>query len=187
MSVIKPLTLQEDLIRDFQEQKHNIAEQVSLIDPMATLLRKPAAKRLIHAGLLVVVEIFSWILVLATIAFIIFIDKLYPYYLIPKISNDAHVLVKYTEQDMRMLAWAVRGIAMVLVIALVIIARMVATIRKKNSVLNVAGRNMKMLAEQMLKRKASMEMLEQRYPMEMPSDADSIVKPIAKSHDDILL
>lgn len=181
------MSLQDDLIRDFQEQKQNITEQVNLIDPMATLLRKPAAQRLIHAGFLVVVEIFAWLLVLATIAFIIFMDKLYPYYLIPKLSNDANILAKYSEQDMRMLAWGIRAIAIVLIITFFIITRMVATIRKKNSVLNVAGKNMKILAEQMLKRKAAMEVLEQRYPIDMPADSDSVVRPAAKTHDDILL
>ena len=184
---MKPSSLQDDLILDFQEQKRTISEQVLLIDPMATSLRKPAAKRLLHTGFLVFMELLALLLLLAAIAFVVFMDKLYPYFLVNQLLNDTDILVQYKAHDIKMLAWGIKGIGIVVGVSFLVIARMLATVRKKNSVLNIAGKNMKLLAEQMLKRKAAMEMLEQRYPMDMPSNNDSIVRPAFKPHDDILL
>jgi hypothetical protein len=161
--------LQEELIRDFQEQKKMISEQVELIDPMATSLRKPAARRLFHAGI------------------IVFMDRLSPFYIINQIIHDSNLGSKYASSDLNMLHWGIRGMAAVASILFFIIARMLGAIRIKNSVLHVAGRNMKLLAEQLLKRKAAMEALEQRHPFEMLPDDDSIVMPGQKPHNDILL
>jgi hypothetical protein len=179
--------LQEELIRDFQEQKKMISEQVELIDPMATSLRKPAARRLFHAGIIVFMEIIAWLLFLGCIAFAVFMDRLSPFYIINQIIHDSNLGSKYASSDLNMLHWGIRGMAAVASILFFIIARMLGAIRIKNSVLHVAGRNMKLLAEQLLKRKAAMEALEQRHPFEMLPDDDSIVMPGQKPHNDILL
>lgn len=184
---MKPLHLQEDLIRDFQEQKKTISEQVDLIDPMATLLRKPAARRLFHAGFIIFMEIITWLLVLGCIAFALFMDKLYPFYLVNQITHDTNLGARYHSYDLNLLHWGIRSLVLFAALLLFIIARMLGTIRLKNSVLHVAGRNMKLLVEQLLKRKAAMEGLEQRHPTEMLADDDSVVMPLQKPHNDILL
>lgn len=184
---MKSFALQEDLIRDFQEQKKTISEQVALIDPMATSLRKPAAKRLFNAGFLIFMEIVAWMLLLTCIAFVIFMDKLYPFYFLSQIRHDTHLGTRYGAQDLTVLVWAIKGIAIFVALLLLIISRMLSAIRMKNSVLHLAGRNMKLLVEQLLKRKAAMEGLEQRYPVEMPSNDDAVVMRVQKPHDDILL
>ncbi|RYZ22414.1 MAG: hypothetical protein EOP49_46550 [Sphingobacteriales bacterium] len=180
-------TLQEDLVRDFQEQKKMIGEQVALIDPMATSLRKPAARRLFHAGIIVFFEIISWLAFLGCIAFVIFMDKLYPFFLINQMIHDADLATRYPAYDLEMMHWAFRGLGALAAVLFLITARMLGSIRIKNSVLHVAGRNMKLLVEQLLKRKAAMESLEQRYPFEMLPDDDSVVMPVQKPHNDILL
>jgi hypothetical protein len=184
---MKPLNLQEDLIRDFQEQKKMISEQVDIIDPMATSLRKPAARRLFHAGIIVFMEIIAWLLFLGAIAFAIFMDKLYPFYLVNQIEHNSSLEATYKAYDLGLLHWGIRGLGVVAALLFLIIARMLGTIRLKNSVLHVAGRNMKLLVEQLLKRKAAMEGLEQRHPSEMLVNDDSVVMPVQKPHNDILL
>jgi hypothetical protein len=183
---MKPLSIQEDLIRDFQEQKKTINEQVKLIDPLATSLRKPAAKRLFHAGFLVFLEILAWLLFLGTIAFVLFMDKLYPFYYLNQIQNDSQLSTNYKTSDLNLLSLSVRGMALVAAVLMAVIARMLSRIRQKNSVLHLAGKNMKLLIEQLLKRKATMEALEQRHMLEMPSSDDAVVMP-QKPHNDILL
>ena len=184
---MKPLNLQEDLIRDFQEQKKTINEQVALIDPMATSLRKPAAKRLFNAGLIVFMEIMAWLLLLACIAFVLFADKLYPFYYLNQLLHDTSLAQRYKQEDLKVLYWSIKGIGIFAALLFLIIARMLGTIRLKNSVLHIAGRNMKLLVEQLLKRKAAMENLEQKYPVELPYSDDAIVMPVPKPHNDILL
>lgn len=184
---MKPLALQEDLIRDFQEQKKTISEQVDLIDPMATSLRRPAAKRLFNTGLILFMEVLSWLCFLGCIAFILFADKLYPFYYLNQLLHNQALHTQYKEHDLKILYWSIKGIGLLVAVLFLIIARMLGTIRLKNSILYVAGRNMKLLVEQLLKRKASMESLEQRHAIDMPSSDDAIVMPQQKPHNDILL
>lgn len=183
---MKPLTLSEDLIRDFQEQKKATNEQIMLVDPMATSLRKPAAQRLFHTGLIVFMEILAWLLFLGCIAFAIFSDKLYPFYYLNQLLHDTSLGEQYKENDIRVLYWSVKGMAVLIGLLFLIVARMLGAIRLKNSILNIAGRNMKILVEQMLRRKAAMEILEQKYPIDLPSSDDAVVMP-QKPHNDILL
>ncbi|WP_118975584.1 hypothetical protein [Taibaiella koreensis] len=184
---MKPLNLQEDLIRDFQEQKKTVKEQVALIDPMATSLRKPAAKRLFHTGIIVFMEILCWLLVLGCIAFVLFADKLYPFYYLSQLQHDTALGERYKPEDLKALHWMVRGAGLVLALLLLIVARMLAAIRLKNSILHIAGKNMKQLVEQLLKRKAAMENMEQKYPSELPQNDDAVVIQVQKPHNDILL
>lgn len=184
---MKPLSLQEELIRDFQQQKKMINEQVALIDPMATSLRKPAARRLFHNGILVFLEILSWLLMLGCIAFVLFADKLYPFYYLNQLVHDSALGERYPAEDLKLLYWCIKGICIFAALLFVVIARMLGTIRLKNSILHIAGKNMKLLVEQLLRRKAAMEGMEQKYPVELPYSDDAIVMPPQKPHDDILL
>ena len=184
---MKPILLQDELINDFQEQKKIIREQIGLIDPLAASLRKPAAKRLFHAGFLVFMEIIAWLLFLAAIGTIFFLNKLYPFYLLSQMLHDTALSGRYKLYDLEMLNWGVRGLLILAAVLFAIMARMLAQIRKKNAVLHLAGKNMKVLVEQHLKRKAAIEALEQRHPVSMPADSDTIILPPTKPHDDILL
>lgn len=179
--------LKEDLIRDFLEQKKQLNEQLLLIDPMAASLRKPAAKRLFHNGMIILFEIITWLLFLGSIALIVLMNRLAPFHIVERLIHDANIKEQYSAADLNLLYWSITGLIAIIGILLLIVARMLAAIRMKNSVLNIAGRNMKSLAEQMLHRKAVMNSLEQRYQLELPSDSDSIVIQNQKPHDDILL
>ncbi|MFT4061736.1 MAG: hypothetical protein QM642_05180 [Edaphocola sp.] len=182
-----PTTLQQDLVRDFQEQKKSVAEQVTLIDPMATSLRQPAARRLINAGFLILGEILCWLLVIAGLTFVFFMDKLYPFYLITQLEHDSLRPQQYHLRDLNALEWTLRGAGIILALLFFILTRTIAAIRVKNSVLNVAGKNMKLLAEQLLKRKAAMQSLQERYPVDLPSNDDTIIIPGQQPHNDTLL
>lgn len=179
--------LKEDLIRDFLEQKKSINEQLLLIDPMAASLRKPAAKRLFHNGLIILFEILAWLLFLGCIALIFLMDRIAPFYIMNRILHDSGIKEHYNMADLNLLNWSIMGLVAIIGILFLIIARMLASIRMKNTVLNIAGRNMKALAEQMLQRRAVIDSLEQRYQLELPSDTDSIVVQQNKPHNDILL
>src|SRR5690606_29004292 len=74
--------LQDDLLKDFKEQKKMIYEQVELLDPLGTSLRKPAAQRLVSKGSLIFSEILCYLLAAGIITFLFFMDKIYPFYLL---------------------------------------------------------------------------------------------------------
>jgi hypothetical protein len=185
---MKPLTLQEELIKDFQEQKKSIAEQLEIINPMATSLRKPAAQRILNSSLIVAMEVLVWLLVLGVVAFVIFIDKLFPFYLMDQLVYDAEALGKYKQTDLKSLYWGIKGLAIIISVLLIVIGRMLSKIRIKNSILNLTGKSMKQWAEQLLKRKANMETLNQRFSIDLPMDDDTIILPNPhQGHNDVLL
>lgn len=186
-SQMKPSTLKEELIRDFQDQKRAVNEQLALIDPMAASLRKPAAQRLINTSFIVFMEIICWVLFLGCIAFVLFMDRLFPFYYLSKLIHDTSLTDRYNTSDIQILTWIIRGMALVAAILFLIITQILTAVRRKNSVLHFTGKNLKLLAEQLLQRKAAMEALEQRNPIEMPSNPDTVVIPNQNPHNDILL
>ena len=161
--------LQDDLLKDFREQKEMIYEQVKLLDPLATSLRKPAAQRLINKGALIFTEILCYLISIGIIAFLFFLDKVYPFYVLTDIRNKS---------EFRTLGWMnIQGfsIAIYATIALVaflfyLLARSARAIRLKNNILNLAGKNIKQITGQHLKRKAAIDAIEQRHFLELPNE-----------------
>jgi len=179
--------LQDDLIKDFQEQKRTINEQIKLLDPMATSLRKPVAQRLLHSGFSILLEIICWLLFAGTITYVILMDKLIPFYVLSKLIQTGKGQTGFTDKELFILNWSVKGLVIIIALLLLIIARMLARIRQKNAILHISGKNMKQLVEENLKRKSAIEAIEQRHMMELPASTDSIVTPPSKPHNDILL
>lgn len=161
--------LQDDLLNDFREQRKMIYDQVELLDPLATSLRKPAAQRLISKGSLIFSEVLCYLLSIGIIAFIFFMDKIYPFYIMSEL--------KY-KSEYRPLGWiniqafvvGVYGITALVAILFFALGRAARSVRLKNDILNLAGKNIKIVIGQHLKRKASIDTIEQRHFLELPND-----------------
>jgi len=163
--------LQEDLLNDFREQKRVIIEQIELFDPMATSLRRPAAHRLAAKGGLIVAEICCYLLCIAAIAFTVFMNLLPPFTPLMNVRYIHGVDDLSGLKEAEYFSIAVHGMAVFIAILFFIIARMTRRIRLKNNVLGLAGRNMKVLVGQHLKRKAAIEAIEQRHFLDFPAFA----------------
>ena len=162
--------LQDDLLHEFREQKKTNYELIELLDPLATSLSKPAAQRLISKGALVFAEIIFYLLALAAVAFIIFIDKIYPFYIITDMRARLDFQSMLGGNNIQMLNLALYGLIAFVAILLYSIARMIRRIRLKNNILNLAGKNIKYIVGQHLNRKAAIESIEQRHFDELPSN-----------------
>jgi hypothetical protein len=114
-------------------------------------------------------------------------DRIFPFHLIGRLLHDTAISDNYNPNHVMLLSWIIRGMAVFTALLFYIILRLLGSIRKKNNVLHLTGKNMRLLAEQLLKRKAAMDTLEQKHPVEMPSNADTVVVPAQKPHNDILL
>jgi len=163
--------LQEDLLNDFREQKQVIIEQIELFDPLATSLRKPAAKRLVSKGILIVAEIFCYLLCLSFIAFTIFMNLLYPFTELMKVRYIHDINDLQSLKGAELFSIAVHALAGFIALIMFIMARMTRRIRLKNNILNLAGKNMKVLVGQHLKRKAAIDAIEQRHFLDLPAYA----------------
>lgn len=182
-----PTRLQDDLIKDFLEQKRTINEQIKLIDPMATSLRRPVAQRLLHSSFSIFLEVICWLLFAGLLAYVVFMDRLVPFYVLSKLIQTGKGQPGFTDNELVALNWSIKGLVVLIALLVLVISRMLAKIRQKNAILHIAGKNMKQLVEENLKRKSAIEAIEQRHIMELPATTDSIVTPPAKPHNDILL
>lgn len=177
--------LHEDLMKDFQDQKISVKEQMELIEPLVATLHQPAYKRMLHSGFSVFLSILLWIAAAGLIVYAIFYYKLPPFDLLkPLISLGMHQ-GDFTDFELNAVAWSVQGLIILIAVLLAIVARMLARIREKNVLLHAAAKGMKQLAEAQLKRKAAIESIEQRYLAELPTDQESIELPPAKPASDI--
>jgi hypothetical protein len=159
--------LNDDLLRDFKEQKEMIYQQIELFDPLGTQLRQPAAVRLVSKGALITAEIICYLLAAGSIAFAVFMNRIYPFYILSEIRTDK----SYSNlgwQNIEYFNLAIYGLVGISTILFYLIGRCMRQIRLKNDILHVAGKNMKELVAQHLKRKAAIEIIEQRHFVELP-------------------
>lgn len=145
-----------------------IYEQVELLDPLGTSLRKPAAQRLASKGGLIFAEIICYLLAVGIIAFLFFMHKIYPFYILADLRNKS---------EFRSLGWlnievftvAIYAIITIMAIMFYGFARAARAFRLKNDILNLAGKNIKEIVGQHLKRKAAIDAIEQRHFLELPN------------------
>jgi hypothetical protein len=180
-----------DLVSDWQNQKSLIKEQIALIDPMATSLRKSTAQRFLNASLNVLMEVLMYVLSLASIAFLFFLNNLGPFYVLCKIQAMPEINARLSSSELSNFDLALKALFVVVAVLFFVIGRMLANIRHKNATLSLAGKNMKTISGQHLVRKTEIETLEQRHVAILPQ-TDIIVDSIQsikkdESHDDILL
>ncbi|MBS1645484.1 MAG: hypothetical protein JST36_10640 [Bacteroidetes bacterium] len=160
--------LQDTLLEEFRQSKKMVHDQIALFEPLASSMRKPAAQRLAQNGLLFVEESLCWLLVLACIAVGIFLNKLYPFYVLFELSaTKAGDAVGH--QNIQMLRLAIYALIGLCGILFLIQARSLRKIRKKNTILSLAGKDIKTIIGQLLQRKAAIEVIEQKYFDELPS------------------
>jgi hypothetical protein len=170
-------SLQDDLLHEFGEEKKMIQEQIGLFNPLAVSLRKPAAQRLAGAGLILFGELLCWALFLTAIAMCIFLNKLYPFYLLFQLSGPEH-LQAFGMQNVQLLQWSVYALIGIIGLLFLLLAGSLARIRRKNAILHLTGSRIKTLVGQHLNRKAAIEAIEQRHFNELPADAVPDVKTI---------
>lgn len=161
--------LQDDLLQEFKEQKKTNYELIELLDPLATSLSKPAAKRLLSKGALIFAEIFFYLLAAGVVAFAVFMDKIYPFYLITDMRARTDFQSMVGGNNIMVLNIVIYAIVVFVAVLFYFFARMIRQIRLKNDILHIAGKNIKHIVSQHLKRKAAIDAIEQRHFDELPN------------------
>jgi hypothetical protein len=179
--------LYKDLINNFHQHDKSNHDQIALLEPLAASMKSGSIQRLLQSWFLIFMEVVLWILVATSILAVIFTDKIYPFSFLNKISFNQLNLETYGEQDFEMLYLGTKALFVIIAILFVVVARMIASIRKKNQVLSLAAKNMKKIGEQLLKEKSNITTLYNKYPYDLPKNQDSIIIGAQPPHDDILL
>ena len=159
--------LQDDLIREFRAEQAFTTAQLNVFDPLATQLRQPAARRLLSAGLLLLVEVFFYLLALGGIAIFIFRSQLYPFYLLQRFQRPEFetLIGRGNVANLEILVWCLLG---GIVLLCFWVARAVRKIRLKNAVLARTGGVVKGFVGELLQRRAAMTTIEQRHYEVLP-------------------
>lgn len=162
--------LHDDLIQDFKEQKAVISQQIAIFDPLAASLRKPAAYRLMSAGGLILAEILCYLLFLTSVAFVFLLPRVYPFSVIfRKLEYQWHFSDLSRLSDVQLACIGIYFLGGLTALLFLILGRVTRRVRLKNTILNLAGKDIKTLVGQHLQRKAAIESIEQRHFNEMPS------------------
>lgn len=140
-----------------------IKEQLELLDPLATSLRKPAAQRLLSSGTLIISEISCYILSLGGLAFMAFLHKIYPFTALTEIYYDTSTRSRIGGTNLLYMVLAIYGLALIGVTLIFIVGRMAREMRLKNDILHHAGKDIKTIVGQHLERKAALDTIEQRH------------------------
>jgi hypothetical protein len=171
--------LQDDLLHEFQEEKRMIRSQIEDFEPLAVSLRKPAAQRLANNGLILFAELLCWAIFLGAIAACVFLNRLYPFYLLFQLRQPRYA--DLGTQNIQLLLWSVYALIGLSGFVFLLLARSLARIRQKNAILHMAGSRIKTLVGQHLQRRAAIDAIEQRHFNELPSgyktDVNAIPNP----------
>jgi hypothetical protein len=160
-------TLKDDLLAEFREERIMINDQLEMLDPLATSLRRPAAQRLLSSGTLFITEFSCYIISLGGIAFAALLHRIYPFSLLNKIFYNAELRNQIGAPNLTLLIAATYALAIIGIVCVFIIGRMAREIRLKNDILHVAGKDIKIIVGQHLERKAALSTIEQRHMLGM--------------------
>lgn len=156
-------TLKDDLLQEFREERIMINEQMELLDPLATSLRKPAAQRLLSSGTLIIAEISCYLISLGGLAFTGVMHLIYPFTALNEMLYDTTIRNKVGVHSLSYLILAVYGFSLLGVALMFVIGRMAREMRLKNDILHHAGKDIKTIVGQHLERKAALDTIEQRH------------------------
>lgn len=158
--------LQEDLLREFRADQTFVAQQIDRFDPIAAQLRRPAAARVASSGGIFFAELLCYLGALGLVACAIFSDKIYPLLLFTRFKRPEYsALIR--PGNVENLYWWMIGALVFAAVLLYALARALRRVRIKNAMLARTGSTIKSLVSDLLKRKASIDALEQRHTQEI--------------------
>jgi hypothetical protein len=161
--------LQDDLFKDFKEQQKFIEDQVNLFDPIAESLSRRAATRIFRKGSMLLLELFFYLLCIGTIVFAVLMHKISPFNIINDMMYDIKTRYEIGVDNFWQLTIALYCLLGIIAFLFFVLAQNMRTIRIKNDILHNAGKNMRALVGQLLKRKAAIEAIQQRHFTELPT------------------
>ncbi len=156
-------TLKDDLLAEFREERLMINDQLEILDPLGTSLRMPAAQNLYSSTSLFIAEYCSYVGSVAAIVFAVTMHRIYPFSLLNTVHYNPDARSALAGTNITLLSASVYALAGVFAIGLLVIARLVRSVRLKNDILRNAGHDIKIIVSQHLLRRAAMEAIEQRH------------------------
>lgn len=99
----------------------------------------------------------------------VFLNQLYPFYYIFHLQREEYTRT-FGIANIQRLHWGMYILIGIIALLFILLARCLRRIRLKNSILHLAGRDMKTLVGQHLHRKAALDAIEQRHFLQLPPE-----------------
>ena len=160
--------LNDDLLQNFKEQKELITEQIKIFEPIAESLSRPAAVHLLGQGTLIVLEILCYLLFIGTVVLAFMLGKIPPFNILKEMSASSSFVMQAGVQNVLYFNFVFYAMIALIALLFLIVGVNMSSIRRKNQILSVAGKNLKVLVGQHLRHKAAIDTIEQRHFMELP-------------------
>jgi hypothetical protein len=144
-----------------------INEQIELLDPLATSLRKPAAQRLLSSSTLILTEYIAYIVSIGGIAFMALMHKIYPFSVLNTMLYTPQQRIRIGAPNIIYLLLGIYGLTAIGIALTFILGRVAREMRLKNEILYMAGKDIKTIVGQHLERKAALDTIEQRHMLGM--------------------
>jgi len=162
----------DDLFTELRAQRDFLAQEIDRMDPVAAGLRRPAAARAAAGGASLLLELLCYLGALALVAAAIFHEKIYPLLLFTRFKRPEYASL-IRPGNVRNLNWWMLGTLIAGAVLLWLLARALRQVRLKSGALARAGSSVKALLGDMLRRKATLDALEQRYLAETAAAANA--------------
>ena len=184
--------LYDDLIKHFNIEKVAVKEQINAIDPFAVTLNKSRISRVLNTGFHMFLEILSYLMAIFSLVMIYFQDKLYPFYMLSKFTQNSDVKANFSETDIQNYSLVINGLFVVIALLFVVIGRQISKNRRKNKVIFEASNVVKQVAGDLLNRQSRIDDIQRKHIYVLPMNdhfEDSIesIKKDVKMIDDIIL
>lgn len=183
--------LLEDLIKNFHQHKQLNKDEIKAAEELLENLNKTHWQRFFQNSLSYLLEILIWILAIACLGAIIFMEKLYPFSVLSVLKQHTNELETLGPKDLTKLIWTLRMVFLLSAGAFVWIAKLIARRRTHAKEIKEIAESIDELKKMMMLQEASFQTLNTKYPVDLSSkNADSIAplnKPNKDEHNDILL
>jgi hypothetical protein len=156
-------TMNEDLLREFEEECNMVNTQMKMLDPLGTSLRRPAAQRLLSDTTLIITEYICYALFIGILVFAAMAHTIKPFSVMDTIYHNPEINTIVGSPNLNNYLLASYGIVVIAAILVLAIGRMARVIRLKNDILHQAGKDIKTILEQHLQRKAALDIINQRH------------------------
>jgi hypothetical protein len=118
---------------------------------------------LLNKGLLILFEAVCYLLSVVSAAAMVMMNRILPFHLLQQPGTYTETAIDVYTIKPQYLPVVVGGLLGLIVILLFTVGRILRRVRLKNDILHLAGKHIKTLVGQHLKRKAAMDAIEQRH------------------------
>lgn len=175
MELYEKTPLQTDLILDYQRRRLSINDQINLLDPIAQQLQSNKIQRLLKSWSLAALEIVCWIGAIIALAGIFFTQYVPPFNFLVQQLQTVNWEMTAGKIGYENLLVGIKILFGIIAILLIIMSRMLASMRVKNKMLAVAAVNLKKVAQELLNERSYIHDLHIKYPIDLPITNDAVI------------